>query len=241
GKKGAALAVAVGDELAAHPMRTVQQLEGEIAADGAAQQLGHDRFILRRRLHREAPEPAPIDRGEQPPDALRPDQAAEPRLAEGAIEDREQLGRIEEDVEIVLNTRQTIEADAEGLAYRRRRAVAADDVSRGDVALRASDEIDHLRLDAVRGLAEAFEPRAVMQREIRLAARVRQKDRIEPELRDETIGRRREEARLLVEESREIEPRDLIARHRRRPIHIGMEFFRVTGAAYFIGQPPAAH
>ena len=46
GKECTALAVGVRDKLAAHPMRSIQKLESEIAADRAAQQLGHDRFIL---------------------------------------------------------------------------------------------------------------------------------------------------------------------------------------------------
>src|SRR5690348_3664898 len=182
GDKGAAFAVAVCDELAALPMRAVQQLEGEIAADRAAQQRRHDCLILRRRLHREAPEAAPVDRGDEAPNAFRADQAAETRLAEGAIEDRQQLARVEEDMEIFLDVRQAVEADAEALAHRRSRAIAADDIGRRDRALRARGEIDHLRLDAVRGLAEAFQPRAMMKREIWLQPRMRQENRIEPEL-----------------------------------------------------------
>src|SRR6185437_16154938 len=180
-----ALAVSVSDELAAHPMRAAQQLEREIATGRAAQQLRHDLLVLRWRLHREAPEPPPIDRGDEAPNAVRPDEAQEPRLPERAIEDRQQLVRIEKDVEIVLDVRQPLEADAETLAHRRGCAVAADDVRRRDLTLRAGGEIGHLRLDAVFGLAEILEPCLVMERQIRARARMRQEDRIEPELRHE--------------------------------------------------------
>ena len=243
GDEGAALAEIVGHQLAAFPVRSVEQLELEIAPDRAAQQLADVplRLVLRRRLHGEAPQPAPVDRGDHAPHAGRIDQMGEAGIAQLRFEDIDQLGRVEEDVPIVLHMRETLELDAEDLAYRRVRPIRTDEVGGGDRFRLAGHLVGDPGLDAVIGLAERFELGAMAQRHGRQRARVAQQDRVEPVLRDQAIRGRREEARVLLPERRKVEPRDLVPGHRRNPDHVRPEIVRMAFLAHAIGQPPAAH
>ena len=185
GDKTAAAPIALGDQLAAHPRQHAQNLELEIAADGAADRrldvVGRVVALLGAADDGEAPFVAAVDCDDGRPGAFRPDEDVAVGLA--LVVQRQQVRATEDHVGGVGQHRIALHRNAERLAHQAARAVAADDVARQNFLARASLGIlDHGR-DQIGILRERDEPRAVAQRDVFLRSREGAQNRIEHVLR----------------------------------------------------------
>ena len=199
GDEAAPAAIALGDQLAPHPRQHAQNLEFEVAADGAADR----RFDFFRRVvvrlgsadQRQAPLVAAVDGDDGGPGAFRTDENVTIGLA--LVMQGKQMRATENDVGGVGQDRIARHADAERFAHQAARAVAADDVARRDFLARAGFGILHERRHQIGILRKRDKPPAVAQRYALLRRRERAQDRIEHVLRAAlaplraVLGRRR--------------------------------------------------
>ncbi len=140
--------IALGDQLAAHPRQHAQNLELEIAADGAADRrldvVGGVVALLGAADDGKAPLVAAVDGDDGRPGAFRPDEDVAVGLA--LVVQRQQVRAAEDHVGGVGQHRIALHRDAERLAHQAARAVAADDVARQNLLARAGLGIlDHRR------------------------------------------------------------------------------------------------
>src|SRR5262245_34982566 len=231
-------AIARGDVVAPIPGRDREHLVRERAARHLPQQEIRLGLAQWRIEHGEAPQFLAVHRNELAPAAGLVDHAIEARPA--LVVEGKQLGRAEIEVEALGNGAAAFEPDAELLADRAGRAVAADEIARTHRACSPGYLIGQPRLDTIIVLRERVEARVVVRPHGRKGLHARDEDRVEIDLRAGAGRFRRIVARVARCERRLLHAQELAPAQRVEIDEIARIAFRPDRGTHRLGDTPAA-